>query len=111
MQEAQVQSLDQEDPWRKKWQPTPVFLPGESQGQRSLAGYSLCGHKRVRHDLATKQQNKHKSTNIYIKREKLIVTDTITVSIVIVGNLNVPLTPMDRSSRKKIRKEIPTLIK
>ena len=29
--------------WRKAWQPTPVFLPGESH--RSLAGYSLCGHK------------------------------------------------------------------
>ena len=27
-------------PWRKAWQPTPVFLPGESQGQRSLVGYS-----------------------------------------------------------------------
>ena len=26
--------------WRGKWQPTPVFLPGESHGQRSLAGYS-----------------------------------------------------------------------
>ena len=32
-------------PWRRKWQPTPVFLPGESHGQRSLAGYSLWGHK------------------------------------------------------------------
>ena len=32
-------------PWRRKWQPTPVFLPGESQGQRSLAGYSPWGHK------------------------------------------------------------------
>ena len=31
--------------WRRKWQPTPVFLPGESHGQRSLAGYSPCGHK------------------------------------------------------------------
>ena len=31
-------------PWRREWQPTPVFLPGESQGQRSLAGYSLLGH-------------------------------------------------------------------
>ena len=28
-------------PWKRKWQPTPVFLPGESHGQRSLAGYSL----------------------------------------------------------------------
>ena len=27
-------------PWKGKWQPTPVFLPGESHGQRSLAGYS-----------------------------------------------------------------------
>ena len=26
--------------WRRKWQPTPVFLPGESRGSRSLAGYS-----------------------------------------------------------------------
>ena len=30
---------------RRKWQPTPVFLPGESHGQRSLAGYSPWGHK------------------------------------------------------------------
>ena len=29
--------------WRRKWQPTPVFLPGESQGQRSLVGCSLWG--------------------------------------------------------------------
>ena len=27
-------------PWRRKWQPTPVFLPGKSHGQRSLVGYS-----------------------------------------------------------------------
>ena len=27
-------------PWRRKWQPTPVFLPEKSLGQRSLAGYS-----------------------------------------------------------------------
>ena len=31
--------------WRKAWQPTPVFLPGESYGQRSLAGYSPWGQK------------------------------------------------------------------
>ena len=30
--------------WRRKWQPTPVFLPGESQGQRSLLGCWLWGH-------------------------------------------------------------------
>ena len=32
-------------PWRRKWQPTLVFLPGESHGQRSLEGYSLWGLK------------------------------------------------------------------
>ena len=32
-------------PWRRKWQPTPVLLPGESHGQRSLAGYSPRGCK------------------------------------------------------------------
>ena len=32
-------------PWRRKWQPTPVFLPGESHGRRSLVGYSPRGHK------------------------------------------------------------------
>ena len=32
-------------PWRRKWQPTPVLLPGKSQGQRILIGYSPWGHK------------------------------------------------------------------
>ena len=32
-------------PWRREWQPTPVFLPGESHGQRSLVGYSPWGCK------------------------------------------------------------------
>ena len=32
-------------PWRRKWQPTPAFLPEKSHGQRSLAGYSPRGHK------------------------------------------------------------------
>ena len=45
MQETKVKSMGWEDPWRRKWQPTPVFLPGESYGQRSLAGYSPWGHK------------------------------------------------------------------
>ena len=37
--------LGWKDPWRKKWLPSPVFLPGEFHGQRSLAGYSPCGCK------------------------------------------------------------------
>ena len=38
-------------PQRRKWQPTPVFLPGKCDGQRSLEGYSPQGHKRARHGL------------------------------------------------------------
>ena len=44
-------------PWRRKWQSTPVFLPGKTHGQRSCVGYSPWGRKEsVRHDLATKPQ-------------------------------------------------------
>ena len=45
MRETWVQSLGSEDPWRRKWQPTPVFLPEKFHGQRSLVGYKLWGHK------------------------------------------------------------------
>ena len=45
MQEMQVRSLGQEDLLEEKWQLDPVFLPVESQGQRSLVGYSLWGLK------------------------------------------------------------------
>ena len=34
-------------PWRRAWQPTVVFLPGESHGPRSLVGYSPWGHKEL----------------------------------------------------------------
>jgi len=40
IQETQVQSLGQEGPLEEGMATTPVFLPGESHGQRSLAGYS-----------------------------------------------------------------------
>ena len=43
-------------PWNRKWQPAPVFLPGKFHGQRSLAGYSLGGHKES--DM-TKQRGMH----------------------------------------------------
>ena len=43
-------------PWRRKWQPSIVFFPGESHEQRSLMGYSPWGSKRVGQDLATKHQ-------------------------------------------------------
>ena len=51
LQETWVRSLVWKDPLEEERYPTPVYLPGKSHGQRSLAGYSLWG--RVRHDWAT----------------------------------------------------------
>ena len=45
-------------PWRKKWQPTPVLLPGKSHGQRSLAGYSPWDHE----ELDTTEQLTHRKS-------------------------------------------------
>ena len=45
MQETQVQSLSREDPLEKGMATTPVFLPGEFHGQRSLAGYGPWGRQ------------------------------------------------------------------
>ena len=42
--------------WRRKWQPTPVFLPGESHGRRSLVGCRLWGHAESDMTEATQQQ-------------------------------------------------------
>ena len=43
----QVRSLGREDPRRRARRPTPVFLPGESHGQSSLAGYSPKGRREL----------------------------------------------------------------
>ena len=60
VQETQVQSLSQKIPWRSG-QPTPVFLPGDSHGQRRLAGYSPWGHKQ--YDM-TEQLTQH---NLFLR--------------------------------------------
>ena len=49
--------------WRRKWQPTPVFLPGESQGQGSLVGCRLWGRTESATTEATLQQQQHISQN------------------------------------------------
>ena len=47
IRETQVRSWVGKIPWRRQWQPTPVLLPGESHGGRSLVGYSPWGHKEL----------------------------------------------------------------
>ena len=54
-------------PWRRGWQPPPVFLPGESHGQRKLVGYSLWGRRESDRAEATWQACMHISTHIYLK--------------------------------------------
>ena len=63
VRETWIWSLGWKDPWRRKWQPSPVFLPGESHWQRSLAGYSLWGHK----ELDTTQQLTHTIRKVRIQ--------------------------------------------
>ena len=50
--------LNMSTPWSEKWQPTPVFLPRESHGQRSLAGYRV-----AKSQAQLKQLNAHISTD------------------------------------------------
>ena len=52
MQETWVCSLGREIPWRREWQATAVFLPGESHGRRTLVAYSPWGHKEPLHFLS-----------------------------------------------------------
>ena len=59
--------------WRRKWPPTLVFLAGKSYGQRSLAGYSSWGHRRIRHDLVTKQQCRRSSFPLYPLQHVLFI--------------------------------------
>ena len=66
VQEMWVRSLGQEDPLEKEMATHSVFLPGKSHGQRSLTGCNPWGHKRVAHNLATKQQQ---VVNIINKRD------------------------------------------
>ena len=53
-QETRVQSLGGEDPWRRKWQPTSVFLPGQSHGQKEPGGLQSMGLPRSRSCLSDK---------------------------------------------------------
>jgi len=64
--------------WRRKWQPTPVFLLRKSHGQRSLVDCSAWGCKRVGHNLPTEQQQqiqiyRYMYLSVYIENIYLLV--------------------------------------
>ena len=62
-QEMWVQSLGWEIPWRREWLPTPVFLPGKFQGQRSLGSSSLWSGKEL--DMAEWLTQTHRHTDTH----------------------------------------------
>ena len=49
-QEIRAQALVQEDPWKREWQPTPIFLPGEFPRTEEPAGLQFLGLQRVGHN-------------------------------------------------------------
>ena len=71
--ETWFQSLGWKDPWRRAWQPTPVFSPGESHRQRSLVGYSPWAPKEA--DMterpSTAHSSRHKTASNNYLRGKL----------------------------------------
>ena len=83
MQETWVQSLGWEDPLEEGWQPTPVFLPEKSHGQRSLSGYSSLGH-RVRHNWIG-------WTNRHVQFSSVTQHVPILISCVIYSNISLSL--------------------
>ena len=65
--------------WRRVWQPTPVFWPGESQGQRSLVGYSLWGHKELDMTEATWYTHTFEEKDSNIRRKETWRTCLVSV--------------------------------
>ena len=59
--------------WSRKWQPTPVFLPGESQGRRDLVGCPLCGHIESDTTEATKQQQQADSLSLELQESPIFI--------------------------------------
>ena len=59
--------------WRRAWKSTPVFVPGEFYGERSLVGYSPLGHKEL--DMTETTEHGHENTYIYIHTYMYILLD------------------------------------
>ena len=57
-------------PWRRKWQPTLVFLPGEFHGQRSMVGYSSWYDEKLSNILGKRLEENNGPTKIYDREKK-----------------------------------------
>ena len=69
-----IPGLGRSSLWSRKWQPTPVFLPGESDGQRSTAGYSPRDHKETGlSDLSTNKTDMRPPPNIFLVESSTVI--------------------------------------
>ena len=71
--------------WRRKWQPTPVFLPGESQGWGSLVGRCLWGHTESDTTEATQQQQQQEANFFFFCTKKRLAEDVVGVGVSVLG--------------------------
>ena len=79
MRKTWVEPWVEKFPWRRKWQPTPIFLPGESHGQRSLEGYSSWGRKQ----LDTTERLTHTHTHTHTRTLLAKLNCTYNVSTIV----------------------------
>ena len=79
-------------PWSRKWQPTPVFLPGESHEQRSLVGCSPWGHKELDRWVTEHAHTTYNKLHM-LKMYKLINFDTPKKTVTTIKIVNISITP------------------
>ena len=80
-------------PWKRKWQSTPVFLPGESHGQRSLADYSPWDHEEFETTEATEQTCMHLYMYNYYVCSVYIVRLLLTLCVRVLSYVGLFATP------------------
>ena len=76
-------------PWKRKWQATSVFLPGEFHGQRSPMGYSAWGHRES--DTTEQLTPSHFHFSPFFTQEGHL---SVSLSSLLVYTLNIPITPL-----------------
>ena len=80
MQETRFDPWVRKIPWRREWQPTPLFLPEESHGQRSLVGYNPRG--RIELDMTEQLRHTHDRFS-----PRLALTPALPSLILVCGSL------------------------
>ena len=81
-------------PWRRKWQPTPVFLPGEFHGQRSLESYTPWGRKES--DTTKQLTHTHTHTHQTLNPNMVLLSSTVTLVFFFLGTAEILITTLQR---------------